>query len=559
MEIIINGKKFKVSPGETILEVAERKGIKIPTLCHHPDVTIKESCRVCVVETKEGFLPACSTKVKEGMEIKTDTLDTKSLRKTNLELLFSQHQEECFDCIWNQNCRMLDLAREYEVEINRFQDRKDHYPVYRFGSSLEFDSTKCIDCRNCIEVCQKQGVGFLEVRGRGHLMEILPSKKKDKDCIYCGQCILHCPAGAFEAVGEFEKIEEPFQKKDKTVVFQIAPAVRASIGEEFGIPYNVSIMGKLVATLKKLGGDKVFDVPVGADFTTVEESKELLERIEKDDLPLFTSCCPAWVSFVEFYYPEFISRLTSVRSPHIILGGLTKTIFARQKGIRPEDVYVVSVMPCVAKKEEIEKEELQIEGVKPVDYVMTTREAGRLFKRHRLDFEKMKEEEIDHPFGEASSAGVAYGTSGGVMQSAIFNLTGQNPEFKEVKEGVREAKVRYREKELKLAVVHGLLNAKKMLEEVKENPHKYDYVEIMACHGGCIGGGGQPVPSCKKVIEERKKALCMASGKKEGFKPGENPGVKKVYAELLNSKEEVSKLCHTSYKKRAKSPINKNK
>ena len=546
MKVIINGKIVEAKEGETILSVAERNGFQIPTLCFHSDVRIGASCRICVVKVNDKMIPSCSTKVEVGMDIIVNNEEIEKARKINLELLFSQHQEECLDCIWNTNCKMLELAKKYNVEINRFVDRKKNHPVYRFGPSLEFDSSKCIDCRNCVDICKKQGVEYLEIKGKGHLFEVIPSEKEDKECVYCGQCIIHCPAGAFEAVGEFEDIEKPFKNEKKTVIFQIAPSVRSTIGEEFGLEYGTVSTKKLVSSLFKLGAEKVFDVSTGADFTTIEESKEFLERVEKDELPMFTSCCPAWVRFVEFYYPEFIPNLTTVRSPHIILGGIIKKFYAEKEKIDPEKIMVVSVMPCVAKKYEIERKELQTDGIKPVDYVMTTREVGRLLKNNKVDFVNIEEKEFDNPFGEPSGSGITYGASGGVMQSAFYNISGKKAVFEEVNKGLKVAEVDFNGKKLKLAVVHGLGNAKKVLEELKKEPNKYDYVEAMACYGGCIGGGGQSVPTEEKIRQKRREGLCNASGEKETKKASDNPYVKKVYKEFLSEKD-VLNLCYTKF------------
>ncbi len=557
MKITIDGKEVEAKKDETILTVAMRNGFQIPTLCFHSDLQAMASCRICVVEVDGKLVPSCSTKAEEGMEIITNSPETEKARKIDLELLFAQHQEECDDCIWNMNCKMLDLAKEYKVEINRFKDRKAHYPIYHFGASLEFDSSKCIDCRNCVEVCKKQGVEFLEIKGKGHLFEVVPSEKEKRDCVYCGQCIVHCPAGAFEAVGEFEDIEKPFEDKEKKVIFQIAPAVRSTIGEEFGLPYGEVSMGKLIASLKKIGGDKVFDVSVGADITTVEESKELLERVRKGRLPMFTSCCPAWVKFVEFYYPEFIPNLTTVRSPHIILGSLIRKHLSKIESVSPDELMIVSVMPCVAKKHEITRKEFTVDGHSPVDYVMTTREVGRLLKRNKIDFENIQEEEMDNPFGEPTGSGVTYGLSGGVMQSAFYNISGEEALFQEVRKGIKEADVEFQGKKLKLAVVHGLGNAKEILEKFKKGLCEYDYVEVMACPGGCIGGGGQSVPTDESIRQKRREGLCLAGGEKKIRKAKDNPEVKIIYENFLNSEEMVSKICHTKYCKKDKSFIRK--
>ncbi len=547
MKAIINGKTVDAEIGETILSLAKRNGFEIPTLCFHSDVKIGASCRICVVQVNGKMVPSCSTKVEEGMDITISNGEIEKARKINLELLFSQHQEECFDCIWNTNCKMLDLAKKYNVEINRFKDRKSEYPVYKFGPSLEFDSSKCIDCRNCVDICKKQGVEYLEIKGKGHLFEVVPSQKENKECVYCGQCIIHCPAGAFEAVGEFEDIEKPFKDNDKKIIFQIAPSVRSTIGEEFGLDYGTVSTKKLVSSLFEIGADKVFDVSTGADFTTIEESREFLERVEKDELPMLTSCCPAWVRFVEFYYPEFIPNLTTVRSPHIILGGIIKKYYSKKENIDPEKIMVVSVMPCVAKKYEIERKELQNEGIKPVDYVMTTREVGRLLKKKKVDFVNIEEKELDCPFGEPSSSGITYGASGGVMQSAFYNISGKEAVFKEISKGLKVAEVDFNGKILKLAVVHGLGNAKKVLEELKKDPKKYDYVEAMACYGGCIGGGGQSVPTEEEIRKKRKEGLCRASGEKTMKKASENPYVKNIYKDFLNEGN-IQKFCYTKFK-----------
>ncbi len=545
MTITVNGKTVEAEKGETILSVLERNGYEVPTLCYHSDVKIGASCRMCVVLANGKMVTSCSTKAEEGMEIITENEEIEKARKINLELLFSQHQEECFDCIWNTNCKMLDLAKKYDVEINRFTDRKKDYPVYRFGP-IEFDSSKCIDCRNCIDICKKQGVEYLEIKGKGHLFEVMPSKREDKECVYCGQCIIHCPAGAFESVGEFEDIEKPFENKEKTIIFQIAPSVRSTIGEEFGMSDGSVVTKKLASSLLKMGGDKVFDVSTGADFTTIEESKEFLEKIEKGELPMLTSCCPAWVRFVEFYYPEFIPHLTTVRSPHIILGGVIKKYYAEKEKIDPEKIMMISVMPCVAKKYEIERSELEIDGIKPVDYVMTTREVGRLLKKNKIDFPNIEERDLDNPFGEPSGSGVFYGASGGVMQSAFYNISGKEAVFKEVRKGLRVAEVDFQGKKLRLAVVHGLGNAKMVLEELKNDPQKYHYVEAMACYGGCIGGGGQSVPTEERKRQKRKEGLCKASTERKIRKASDNECVKKAYEELL-SPEDVLKICYTNF------------
>lgn len=555
MKIIINEKTVEAEEGETILEVAIRNNIYVPSLCYHSDVKIGGSCRICVVEVNGRLVTACSTKIEEGMNITTKSNEVEKARKINLELLFSQHQEECDDCIWNNNCKMLDLAKKYNVEINRFDDRKKDYPIYHFGPALEYDSSKCIDCRNCIDVCENQGVSFLELQEREHSREVFPSKKEDKECIYCGQCIVHCPAGAFEAVGEFENIKNPFLNKDKTIIFQIAPAVRAAIGEEFGVPYGELSFNKLVTALRKIGADYVFDVSSGADVTTIEESEEFLEKLNDNKLPLLTSCCPSWVKFVEFNYPEFIKNISSTRSPHIIMGGVIKNYFAKKKDIKKEDVYVVSVMPCVSKKFEITRPQIMIDDAFPVDCVMTTREVARLLKKSNINLQDMEEGSVDCPFGSPTGSAVAYGASGGVMQSAYFNITGETLSFKKIREGVKLAEISVSGNDLRLVVVDGLKNGKDILEELKADPQKYHFVEVMACKGGCIGGGGQTVPVDETIRKERREGLCSASSIKKPIKAKDSEEIQKLYEEFLKNKELKEKFCHTSYSQKTKSEI----
>ena len=561
--IFINGKKLLAKEGNTILEVAKENKIDIPTLCYHSDLTTKATCRICVVEIEgqKGLMTSCSTKAEPEMKILTDSPKVRRARKINLELIFAQHCEECNDCVLNYNCQLLRLAEKYKVKITRFEDRKKNYPEYQFGPAVFFDSKKCIDCRNCIEACALQNVNFLELESGELFNKVVPSNKNNIDCIYCGQCIVHCPVGALEAVGEFEDVEKPLREKGKKVIFQIAPSIRSSIGEEFNMEPGSVVTEQIVAGIKKLGAYMVFDTSTGADFTTTEEAKELMEKLKKGCGPCLSSCCPAWVKFLEFNFPELLPNVATTRSPQSILGGLIKTYWAEKEKINPKDIIVVSVMPWVAKKYEIKRKELEINGLAPVDYVLTTRELARLFKNHKINLKTIKPIKIDNPLGDYSGAGVIYGASGGVMESALrtaLDITENKKlpklEFKEVRgmERVKKAKVKIGKKTVKVAVVNGMQDALKIIEEIKKNPKAYDAIEVMACPGGCIGGGGQPLPADSEIRRKRAESLYKIDDKKKLRLAHKNPVVEKVYAEFLTSKDIIHNICHTKYSRKSK-------
>lgn len=506
---------------------------------------------------------ACSTKIEEGMEVVTDSLEIRRVRKINLELIFAQHCEECADCVWKYRCNLRELAKEYGAKISRFADRKKNFPKYEFGPSVEFDSSKCIDCRNCIDVCKSQGVCHLELKKKDTFFQVVPSENEGNACIYCGQCITHCPAGAFEGIGEFEEIEKVLDEKEKTVVFQFAPAVRVALGEEFNLPAGTDVTAKIVGAVRELGVDAVFDVAFAADVTTMEEARELIERMEKNEgMPMFTSCCPAWVRFVETRFPQFKENITTVKSPHMIMGGLIKKYWAEQKGLNSDKISVVSIMPCVSKKYEITREELYVDGLPPVDWVLTTRELAFLLKKKGIDLANSRESEIDELLNDPTGAGIIYGASGGVMESALrtahWMLTGGNMadiDFVPARglAAVKEAEVDVTGKKIKVAVINGVGNVKPILEELQKNPDKYAYIEVMACPGGCVAGGGQPVPIDDDIRKKRLAALYDIDKKREIRCAHESTSVKRIYEEFLSNQNMRLLICCSEFVKGNKS------
>jgi len=630
----INSQEYIASQGETILDVALREKIEIPHLCKHPDLEIKGNCRVCLVEVEGmGVVTSCSTQVEDGMKVKTDTPKVTKARKTNLELIFAEHIEKCSSCVYEDNCIILKYAQDYDLDISRFEDRKKHYPIWQFGDSIQFDSSKCIGCRNCVEVCEKmQKCSFYEIAERGvetvvkpkgepvetrhgaspPSVDLLKNDTDKFDCTYCGQCVVHCPVGAISGVPHWPEVERLLKNKDgKVLVAEIAPSIRVSIGEEFGLKPGEIITGKLAASMKKIGFDWAFDVNLGADFTTYEEARELVHWLESDkDRPMFTSCCPAWVKFVEFYYPEYISHLTTSNSPHMCSGPIIKTYFADYLKKDPRDIVVVSIMPCTSKKHEIgldthqldlgwclerlglenikqecQKKRQELKGVKisAVDYVLTTREYAYLLHKHKIDLVALEPKDLDKPLGIYSGAGAIYGASGGVMESALrsadyflrvkqetgslrkvvrgenyklkdkrFSKVAQSRiEFKKARgmQGIKEANVKVGGRKLKVAVANGLGNAKKILDNLRAGKAAYDYVEVMACPGGCIGGGGQPIPTNSQIRSQRAAALYEIDKNLPIRTAHENPSVLEVYNKYFKGDEEIiEKVLHSGFK-----------
>ena len=569
--IKIDGKQIEAFEGETILQASLRAGIDIPHLCQHPDLSVRANCRMCVVNIKgqKSLATACSTQAASNMEIISDSKEIKRARKFNLEMIFGEHVEDCPSCVWNSRCDLLKYRKQLNSKMLRFPDRKIKRPIYEFGP-IVFDQTKCIDCRNCVEVCPTK---YLEVDDRGAGIGIKPTDDKKRDCISCGQCIVHCPAGAIKSRGEYkmlDSLEMLLKDKTKTLVIQFAPSIRVSIGEELGLPYGAATTDELAAGLRALGFHHVFDTAAVADFTTLEEASEAVERMKRgENLPIFTSCCPSWVLFLEFNRPEYVNHLSTARSPEIMMGGLVKTYWAKKMNIDPKNIVSVSVMPCTSKKHEVMRPEYDIDGMKPVDINITTRELARWFLQRKIDLKKIKPTQADNPFGDPSGAGVIYGASGGVMESALrtayWLLTGKNLTdidlFKNVRglDGVKRAVIKLPtplktakgiKTVLNVAVTNKISNARIILDELKENPGRYDFVEVMACPGGCVGGGGQSMPVDQSIRERRAKALYVIDGAKKIRLAHENPSVKLVYAEYFNNPRKKHSILHTKFYKK---------
>jgi len=566
IKIKIDGKSVSAVAGQSILDMAKANGIFLPSLCHHPDLFVKANCRVCVVEVKGAprLATSCSTPVKAGMEILTNSPRVQKSRGLNIEFLFAEHIEKCANCTLRYNCTLLDLARRYKIKITSFKDRKGQRKTCKFANSVEIDNTQCIDCRNCIDACSNiQKIHYLELKGKGIKQEITPTADKNIDCIYCGQCALHCPVAAAQEQDDWQTVEKLLADKSKIVVAQFAPSVRVTIGEEFGLPYDEKTTGRTVTALKSLGFKHVFDVNFSADVTTMVEAAELLERLQdkKARMPMITSCCPAWVKYVEFFHPELIPNLTTARSPQIHLGGVIKTYWANRMKIDPKKLVVISVMPCTAKKFESRRSELKVSGLYPVDYVLTTREFGFLLKKNNIDFKKLVPSASDKIFNEGSGAAVIYGSSGGVMESALrtayalvcgeksAKFCNSRIDFQEVRgvEEVKETVIDMAGKKLRVAVVNGI----GAIDRVLPNLNNYDYIEVMACPGGCIGGGGQPIPTTAKIRRERMNALYQIDKFKEIRKAHDNQEVLEVL-DWLKTKKISHQVLHTKYQKRVR-------
>lgn len=577
IKLTINNRQVEAYEGKTILEVARENGIHIPTLCYLKDYTGTGACRVCQVEVEgvRNLCAACVYPVREGMVVKTNSMRALDARRRVVELIVSNHSKDCLSCIRNTNCELQRLCQELGVREDAFQGAKTTPTFDEVSPGVVRNTAKCILCGRCIAACKKhQGLGILGFMERGFKTKVGPvfdRSLNDVNCMQCGQCINVCPVGALQEKEEIHDVIEALNNPTKHVVVQTAPAVRASLGEEFGMPIGTRVTGKMVAALKLLGFDKVYDTNFGADLTIMEEGYEFINRLQNGGvLPMITSCSPGWINYCEKEYPDLLDYLSSCKSPHMMLGAMIKSYYAKQHQLGPKNIYVVSIMPCVAKKGEKERSQMIKDEMKDVDAVLTTRELGKLIKMFGVNFVDLKDEEFDQDmFGEYTGAGVIFGASGGVMEAALRTvvdvLTNQdldNIEYHSVRgqRGLKEATLQVGDLKVNVAVAHSMTIAKPLLEEIKAGTSKYHFIEIMGCPGGCINGGGQSYVNA--LIRNsgfdfkgaRAKALYDEDRAMPARKSHKNTQIQKLYDEFLEhpNSHVAHELLHTTYHKQKK-------
>ena len=583
INLTINNKQVEVEKGTSILHAAKSVGIHIPTLCYFKlgDMHIENrpgGCRVCVVEVqgRRNLAPACVTEVTEGMVVKTHTIRALNARKTVLELILSDHPTDCLVCAKSGNCELQSLAQDMGIRQLHYQGQQSHYREDTSPSIIR-DMDKCVRCRRCEMMCNEvQTVGVLSGINRGFYSVVSPAFEMNLEhsvCTYCGQCVAVCPTGALTEVDHTNAVIRALADPTKTVVVQTAPAVRAALGEEFGFKPGTLVTGKMVAALRRLGFDYVFDTDFAADLTIMEEGTELLKRLgeylagDKTKLPILTSCCPAWVKFFEHQFPEMMDIPSTAKSPQQMFGPIAKEYFSKKINVDRKDMIVVSIMPCLAKKYECSREEFSQDGNQDVDYSISTRELANLIKQANLEFEALPDEEFDKPLGESTGAGVIFGTTGGVIEAAVRTAyevhTGKKLpkiDFTELRglEGIRSATIDFDGLPINIGIAHGLGNARKLLEDIRAGKSLFHAIEIMACPGGCIGGGGQPHHHGDfSILKARQQAIYREDAGKPLRKSHENPFIIELYKEFLGKPlgEKSHHLLHTSYFDRSKKPI----
>lgn len=571
----INDREVTVPSGSTILEAAKKLDLDIPTLCHLDlgelqFVNKDANCRVCLIENQWGQLvPACNTLVKDGMELRTDTMKVISARRTNIELLLSNHPKDCLVCAANGDCELQKLSMDFSIREIPFQGEMYEREIDDSSHSIIRDPNKCVLCKRCTTMCNEiQTVGTLMDIDRGFETVISTQYNEpmqNTNCTFCGQCIAVCPTGALVEKSYRDEVYKDLKDPEKTVVVQVAPAVRVALGEVFGLPAGEVVTGQMVTALRNLGFDYVFDTNFAADLTTMEEANEFVERFKADNLPILTSCCPSWVKFIEHNFSDMLHIPSSCKSPHEMFGSIAKTYFAEKINIDPKDMVVVSVMPCVAKKYESKRPELGLtDEISGVDWVITTRELGAMIKDFAMDFENLEVSDFDDPLGESTGAGSIFGKSGGVSEAVLrtaYKMITEDEleeiEFEELSglAGIKEANVDVDGNEISIVVASGLGNARKILEQVREDENRWDIIEIMACPGGCVDGGGQPYHhGDMSIIVERMEGIRAVDQDKELRKAHENSSIQKLYNEFLGEpgSERAHQLLHTGFEEREK-------
>ena len=577
VNITIDTRKIQVPSSYTVLEAAKFANIAIPTLCFLKDINEIGACRMCVVEIKgaRSLQAACVYPVSEGLEIYTQTPAVREARKVTLELILSNHDKKCLTCVRSRNCELQKLSEELNIKDIRFEGEAQRHPLDNYSPSIVRDPNKCVLCRRCVNMCKNiQTVAVIDTNERGFntiVGSAFNETLNEVPCINCGQCIAVCPVGALREKDDTDKVWAALADKDLHVVVQTAPAVRVALGEEFGMPIGTRVTSNMIASLRRLGFAKIFDTDTAADLTIMEEGTELLNRIKNGGkLPLITSCSPGWIKFCEHNYPEFLDNLSSCKSPHEMFGAVLKSYYAEKMGIDPAKIFVVSIMPCTAKKFEAQRPELASNGYPDVDVVLTTRELARMIREAGIDFTELPERHFDDPMGEATGAAVIFGATGGVMEAALRTVADllegkslDNFEYTVVRgvEGIKEATVEAGGMKIKAAVAHGTGNARKLLERIKRGEAEYHFVEVMACPGGCVNGGGQPIqPSQVRswidLRSERAKAIYDEDKSLPIRKSHENKKMMKLYEEYFEhpGSHKAHELLHTHYVKRENYP-----
>ena len=571
----IDGIEAKAKKGTTILEAARQNGIDIPTLCFLKDINEVGDCRMCIVEVegRKGFATSCIQKVEEGMVVKTHSPEVLEARKAILELILSNHHKDCLTCTRSGNCELQNLCIQFNIQKINYEGEMTEHKIDDKSPAIVRDFNKCILCRRCVATCKNvQEIGAIDCINRGFnscISTTYDCSLNDVDCTFCGQCIESCPTGALREKEYIDDVWKKLKDDESYVVVQTAPAVRVALGEEFGMPIGTNVKGKMVTALKYLGFNKVFDTNTGADLTIMEEANEFIERLTKGGtLPMITSCSPGWVRFAEKNYPDLLDHLSSCKSPHQMFGAIIKSYFAQKYNVEPSKIVTVSIMPCIAKKYEASREEMEVDTLRDVDYVLTTRELARMIRQANINFNALEDGDFDIPMGDASGAGAIFGTTGGVMEAAIRTavdtLEGKSLEKVEYEavrgeKEIKEATLQIAGKEIKIAVASGLANARKIMEQIKYGKCEYQFVEIMACPGGCVMGGGQPIKNSRTraavdVRKLRADALYDIDEKSVIRKSHENPVMQELYKEFLKEpgSEIAHKYLHTHYTKKEK-------